>query len=278
MSKLILIDRKLRTVGGKLVTDAGGAPCCCGGSQDGADGCCDVGTGNCGFRFKDGTSDTDNRAIQTGTLTTTGFDVSADGELTSNLDGVFDFGAAKDGVSACTAGAGRDGILEKFQQGLGRTTYVRASHGGNLNFILDRVLSSGDNFIGVWGLVRVMANITTTVSPGGGEALDIRYANTSSQDYTFSGTISGTATRVDGVNACCRAIRVEASGSWTWNDHTSQSNGAGSFDLDTTLEFPGVAACPGNRPEPPQDPRIAATLDQQARGGGCAGCGEGFTG
>jgi len=27
-----------------------------------------------------------------------------------------------------------------------------------------------------------------------------------------------------------------------------------------------------------QDPRIAATLDQQARGGGCRGCGDGFTG
>lgn len=40
----------------------------------------------------------------------------------------------------------------------------------------------------------------------------------------------------------------------------------------------GVDAPDAGEPRSPLDPRIASTLDLQARGGGCRGCGDGFTG
>lgn len=321
MAKLIRINRKLARLGGKLVLDTGGAPCCCGGGSD-CPNCVSPGptascaqNSPCNFYRKPGGG---NTCACIGTIRRHGsitFDFDWNGYRVLNpvnrsWDQTDVVPYTVTSQNSCAPSASLSVITEAFnyrvnnvnQQGqlrIGSLTNNRMPllfnpfSGAGLSCCYGPDCGQSRNTDGILvhnTEIRVIAGIIDMGLLGrpwaehGTQAT--RFAGQWSLTGLFHGTLpcddvtdkTATATLVRNVGSCaCRLnTRIVAAMSYSGVDGTFSLSTDMNWDFEVTCIYSRSGIGPDGGDDRILDPGILDTLERQARGGGCAGCGDGF--
>lgn len=284
MAKLIRIDRKLRRVGRKLVTDAGGAPCCCGG---GGGECCDMPGAVCGWDTSpQGLEHKVRMSVQWNfTLTITGYSPR-------NYSG----SVAEADIVPDSPGSCRLNYSIKRGPSFGNHIYFFATLNldpaiaVNMDPLAECDCNVNPSRTGQ-GVDIYLSTQIVTDDNSYGDAVEFAYMGMADGSFEASNRSPCLPENPDGCNISgSNSVSITRTGCglirWTQtvtnyrfpeaNFKTGTINGSASGVFNPAY----VGACAGARPGGGEilDPAVLATLDLQARGGGCKGCGEGFGG